>query len=266
MPGALTASYGSETGADGPAVYFASASPGTVGDLGSTPVATCRLFSGGSEVTLSSLFCLASALARRSRGGASGVCGSRRSRRLGCPLWGTMSNGPSVPGLTGSWSELLGTVRTYMYMLLGCGGGTYRRLLRLSTSHVIPSTEQLAHGGPDNVTVHLTLRKLQALHATAARLKVRIALGDGATAEAAAEAGELSLCCGAGCCCCCWDMTFNSPKSDKEGRESFLALSICRDDVLSSVHSSEPTIFFGFVDIGTVSHASSGVVSKRVRA
>lgn len=65
----------------------------------------------------------------------------------------------------------------------------------------MPSTEQLAHGGPDNVTVHLTLRRLQALHATAARLNVRTAGGDDAGAEAVAEEG--SFCC---CCCCCWDI------------------------------------------------------------
>lgn len=42
----------------------------------------------------------------------------------------------------------------------------------------MPSTEQLAQGGPDNVTVHLTLRRLQDLHATAARLNAR-AVGGG---------------------------------------------------------------------------------------
>lgn len=37
----------------------------------------------------------------------------------------------------------------------------------------MPSTEQLAQGGPDSVTVHRTLRELQALHATEARLATR---------------------------------------------------------------------------------------------
>ncbi len=46
----------------------------------------------------------------------------------------------------------------------------YRRLLRLVTSHVIPSTTQLAHGVPDSVTVQRTLRQLHEVHATAARL------------------------------------------------------------------------------------------------
>ena len=49
----------------------------------------------------------------------------------------------------------------------------YRRLLRFSTSQGVPSTTQLAQGVPESVTVHLTLRELQALHATAARLDGR---------------------------------------------------------------------------------------------
>lgn len=45
----------------------------------------------------------------------------------------------------------------------------FRRLLRFATSQGVSSTTQLAHGAPESVTVHLTLRRLQALHATAAR-------------------------------------------------------------------------------------------------
>jgi hypothetical protein len=45
----------------------------------------------------------------------------------------------------------------------------YRRLLRFATSQGVSSTTQLAHGVPESVTVHRTLRRLQALHATAAR-------------------------------------------------------------------------------------------------
>lgn len=55
---------------------------------------------------------------------------------------------------------------------------SYRRRLRLIISHVTPSTEQFAQGGPDKVTVHLTFRKLQALHAIMARFDVRVAGGD----------------------------------------------------------------------------------------
>jgi hypothetical protein len=47
---------------------------------------------------------------------------------------------------------------------------TCRLRLRLCISQRTLSTAQLAHGGPDKVTVHLTLRALQALHATWARL------------------------------------------------------------------------------------------------
>jgi hypothetical protein len=43
------------------------------------------------------------------------------------------------------------------------------RRLRFATSQEVSSTTQLAHGVPESVTVHLTLRRLQALHATAAR-------------------------------------------------------------------------------------------------
>jgi hypothetical protein len=46
----------------------------------------------------------------------------------------------------------------------------YRRLFRFGTSQGVPSTVQLAHGVPEIVTVHLTLRELHALHAIAARL------------------------------------------------------------------------------------------------
>lgn len=46
----------------------------------------------------------------------------------------------------------------------------YRLRLRLCISQRTLSTAQLAHGGPDKVTVHLTLRALQALHATWALL------------------------------------------------------------------------------------------------
>ena len=35
--------------------------------------------------------------------------------------------------------------------------------------------EQFAHGCPDNVTIHLTFRELQTLHATIARFGVRVA-------------------------------------------------------------------------------------------
>jgi hypothetical protein len=59
----------------------------------------------------------------------------------------------------------------------------YRRLLRFRTSQGVPSTTQLAQGVPESVTVHLTLRELQALHATAARL-------DGRDDARAGPAGE----------------------------------------------------------------------------
>jgi hypothetical protein len=49
----------------------------------------------------------------------------------------------------------------------------YRRLLRFRTSQGVPSTTQLAQGVPESVTVHRTLRELQALQATAARLEGR---------------------------------------------------------------------------------------------
>ena len=49
----------------------------------------------------------------------------------------------------------------------------HRRLLRFGTSQGVPSTMQLAHGVPDIVTVHLTLRELHALRAIAARLTGR---------------------------------------------------------------------------------------------
>lgn len=56
----------------------------------------------------------------------------------------------------------------------------YRRLLRFRTSQGVPSTRQFAQGVPESMTVHRTLRELQALHATAARLDGRDVAGAGA--------------------------------------------------------------------------------------
>lgn len=97
--------------------------------------------------------------------------------RLGCLLCGGILNRyslaleSSVLGVFGTnWSSLL-----HFYLVLYSRidePESYRRRLRLFISHGMPSTEQFAQGRPDNVTIHLTFRKLQALHAMVARFKV----------------------------------------------------------------------------------------------
>jgi hypothetical protein len=53
----------------------------------------------------------------------------------------------------------------------------YRRRFLPRISHGVPSTLQFAHGGPDNVTVHLTFRRLHALQAIAALLNSFVDVG-----------------------------------------------------------------------------------------
>ena len=71
----------------------------------------------------------------------------------------------------------------------------YRRLLRFRTSQGVPSTTQFAQGVPESMTVHRTLRELQALHATAARLDGRDVAGAGAGEDIVVEEepGDLAV-------------------------------------------------------------------------
>lgn len=96
------------------------------------------------------------------------VCGGDGAQSF--PVAGELALGLGVSGT--NWSRLLLAFSLYPFLM--AEQESYHRRFRLAISHVIPSTEQFAQGLPDSVTVHLTFRELQALHATMARFSVRV--------------------------------------------------------------------------------------------